>query len=238
MVKAGSAVRICKYAARVNGVTQFSFVLDLITARRSGAVNYSVNNRNQNEVVRLRSNPGDILVALNLEDKKAIVANVNETASNALSLVIGDARGVGVEDITALRKQARDAGIVLRIVKNSLAKRAFEGTDFECVETLLVGPSMFGFSMEDPGAAARLFKNFAEDNENFEVKGLAVSGQLLAKEQLDVLATLPTRDQALSQLLSVMIAPITKLARTLNEVPTKVTRVVAAVRDQKQEEAA
>lgn len=177
-------------------------------------------------------------MALNLEDKKAIVAAVNETASNALSLVIGDARGVSVGDITALRKQAREANVNLRIVKNSLAKRAFEGTDFECVEELLVGPSLFGFSMEDPGAAARLFKEFSKDNESFEVKGLAVSGQMLGKEQLDVLASLPTRDQALSQLVSVMIAPVAKLVRTLNEVPTKVTRVVAAVRDQKQDEAA
>ncbi len=177
-------------------------------------------------------------MALNLEDKKAIVAEVNETASNALSLVIGDARGVNVGDITELRKQAREANVNLRIVKNSLAKRAFQGTEFECVESLLMGPSLFGFSMEDPGAAARLFKDFAKDNENFEVKGLAVSGQMLAKEQLDVLATLPTRDQALGQLVSVMIAPITKLVRTLNEVPTKVTRIVAAVRDQKQDEAA
>ncbi len=177
-------------------------------------------------------------MALNLEDKKVIVAAVNETASSALSLVIGDARGVSVSEITALRKQARDANVSLRIVKNSLARRAFEGTEFECVESLLVGPSLFGFSMEDPGAAARLFKDFAKENENFEVKGLAVSGQMLGQEQLDVLATLPTRDQALSQLLSVMIAPVTKLVRTLNEVPTKVTRVVAAVRDQKQDEAA
>ena len=177
-------------------------------------------------------------MALNLDDKKAIVADVSETASSALSLVIGDARGVSVGDITVLRKQAREAKVSLRIIKNSLAKRAFQGTEFECVETLLVGPSLFGFSMEDPGAAARLFKDFAKDNESFEVKGLAVSGQMLGKEQLDVLATLPTRDQALGQLVSVMIAPITKLVRTFNEVPTKVTRVVAAVRDQKQDEAA
>lgn len=177
-------------------------------------------------------------MALNLEDKKTIVAEVNETASNALSLVIGDARGVGVGDITLLRKQAREANVQLRIVKNSLAKRAFEGTEFECVETLLVGPSLFGFSMEDPGAAARLFKDFAGDQDNFEVKGLAISGQMLAAEQLDRLANLPTREQALSMLVGVMIAPVTKLVRTFNEVPTKVTRAVAGVRDQKQEQAA
>ncbi len=177
-------------------------------------------------------------MALTLDDKKAVVADVNETASNALSLVIGDARGVKVGDITALRKRAREANVTLKIVKNSLAKRAFEGTEFECVESLLVGPSLFGFSMEDPGAAARLFKEFAKSNENFEVKGLAVSGQMLAKEQLDVLASLPTRDQALGLLASVMIAPIAKLVRTFNEVPGKVTRVMAAVRDQKQDQAA
>ena len=176
-------------------------------------------------------------MALNLEDKKAIVADVNETASNAVSLVIADARGVNVVDMTELRKQARENNVDLRIVKNSLAKRAFEGTEFECIEGALAGPSLFGFSMEDPGAAARLFKDFAKTNEKFEVKALSISGQLLAKEQLDVLASLPTLEQALGQLVSVMIAPVTKLVRTFNEVPTKVTRVVAAVRDQKQDAA-
>jgi large subunit ribosomal protein L10 len=176
-------------------------------------------------------------MALNLEDKKAIVADVNETASNAVSLVIADARGVNVVDMTELRKQARENNVDLRIVKNSLAKRAFEGTEFECIEGALAGPSLFGFSMDDPGAAARLFKDFAKTNEKFEVKALSISGQLLEKEQLDVLANLPTLEQALGQLVSVMIAPVTKLVRTLNEVPTKVTRVVAAVRDQKQDAA-
>lgn len=176
-------------------------------------------------------------MALNLEDKKAIVADVNETASNAVSLVIADARGVNVVDLTELRKQARENNVDLRIVKNSLAKRAFQGTDFECIEGALAGPSLFGFSMDDPGAAARLFKDFAKTNEKFEVKALSISGQLLEKEQLDVLASLPTLEQALGQLVSVMIAPVTKLVRTLNEVPTKVTRVVAAVRDQKQDAA-
>ena len=177
-------------------------------------------------------------MALNLEDKKAIVADVNETAGKALSLVVADARGVNVADITALRKQAREANVDLRVIKNSLAKRAFEGTEYECVQEALVGPSLFGFSMEDPGAAARLFKDFAKKNENFEVKVLSISGQMLPREQLDALATLPTLEQALGQLASVMIAPITKLTRTFNEVPSKVTRAVAAVRDKKEQEAA
>ncbi len=176
-------------------------------------------------------------MALNLEGKKAIVANVNETASNALSLVIADARGVNVTDMTALRVEARKNNVDLRVVRNTLAKRAFEGTEFECVSEALTGPSLFGFSMEDPGAAARIFKDFAKENDNFEVKVLSISGQLLGKEQIDVLAKLPTLEQALGMLASVMIAPVTKLVRTFNEVPTKVTRVVAAVRDQKQDAA-
>ncbi len=177
-------------------------------------------------------------MALNLEDKKAIVAEVNGTAANALSLVIADARGVNVTDMTALRAKARENKVDLRVVRNTLAKRAFEGTEFECVAEALTGPSLFGFSMEDPGAAARLFKEFAKQNDKFEVKALSVSGQLLDKGQIDVLASLPTLEQALGQLASVMIAPVTKLVRTFNEVPAKVTRVVAAVKDQKQSEAA
>jgi large subunit ribosomal protein L10 len=173
-------------------------------------------------------------VAIGLEDKKAIVAEVNETATSALSLVIADARGVTVDGMTALRKNARENSVTLRVVRNTLAKRALEGTDYECVNSTLVGPSLFGFSMVDPGAAARLFKEFAKENKNFEVKALAVSGQILGANQLDVLAKLPTRDQALSMLMSVMKAPVTKLVQTMNDVPGKLVRTVAAVRDQKE----
>lgn len=173
-------------------------------------------------------------MAIGLEDKKAIVAEVNETATNALSLVVADARGVSVDGMTALRQEARKSSVTLRVVRNTLAKRAFEGTEYECVRDALVGPSLFGFSMEDPGAAARLFKEFAKENKNFEVKVLAVSGQMLGAEQLDVLAKLPTRDQALSMLMSVMKAPVTKLVQTMNEVPGKLVRTLAAVRDQKE----
>lgn len=177
------------------------------------------------------------IVAIKLEDKKAIVADVNETAVNALSLVIADARGVTVGAMDNLRKEARENKVMLRVVRNTLAKRAIEGTEFECVSDALVGPSIFGFSMEDPGAAARLFKDFAKEQENFEIKALSVGGKLLEASQIDALAKLPTLEQALGQLASVMIAPVTKLVRTFNEVPTKVTRVVAAVRDQKQDAA-
>ncbi len=174
---------------------------------------------------------------IGLEDKKAIVADVNETAANALSLVIADARGVTVSAMDTLRKQARENGVRLQVVRNTLAKRAIQGTAFECVSETLVGPSLFGFSMEDPGAAARLFKDFAKAQDKFEVKALSVGGKLLDASQIDALAKLPTLHEALSQLASVMIAPVTKLVRTFNEVPTKVTRAVAAVRDQKQQAA-
>ena len=174
---------------------------------------------------------------LNLDDKKAIVAEVSETAGQALSLVIADARGVDVNDMNALRTKARAENVQLRVIRNTLAKRAFAETDYACVEDVLVGPSLFAFSMEDPGAAARLFKDFAKGNDSFDIKALSVSGQLLGKDQIDILANLPTLKQALGMLANVTLAPVTKLVRTLNEVPTKVTRVVAAVKTQKEEAA-
>lgn len=174
-------------------------------------------------------------MAIGLEDKKAIVAEVNEMATSALSLVIADARGVSVDGMTALRKDARDQQVTLRVVRNTLAKRAFTGTEYECVNDALAGPSLFGFSMQDPGAAARLFKDFSQQNGEFAVKALAVNGRMLGADQLDVLAKLPTREQALSMLMSVMKAPVTKLAQTMNEVPGKLVRTLAAVRDQKEQ---
>ncbi|TFH67126.1 50S ribosomal protein L10 [Gammaproteobacteria bacterium LSUCC0057] len=177
-------------------------------------------------------------MALNLDDKKAIVAEVNETAAKALSLVIADARGVDVTNLNALRAQARDENVQLRVVRNTLAKRAFADTDYACVEKVLVGPSLFAFSMEDPGAAARLLKDFAKKNEAFEIKALSVSGELLESSQIDMLANLPTLHQALGMLANVTLAPVTKLARTLNEFPSQITRAVAAVSDKKKAEAA
>lgn len=173
-------------------------------------------------------------MALALEDKQQIVADVAGVAQNALSLVVADSRGVNLSDMTRLRKIARENLIDVRVIRNTLAKRAFSDTPLECVAESLVGPSLFGFSMEDPGSAARVFKDFAKENEFFQIKVLSVGGKLLSADQIDVLAKLPTHDQALSMLMSVMLAPITKLARTFNEVPAKVTRVIAAVRDQKQ----
>lgn len=174
---------------------------------------------------------------IGLKEKQAIVAEVNETASNALSAVMADYRGVTVDGMTELRKAAREQNVYVRVIRNTLAKRAFEGTEFECLSESLLGPNILAFSLEDPGAGARIFKDFAKANEKFEIKALSVGGKLLPADQIDALAKLPTRDQALSMLMSVMLAPVTKLTRTLNEIPTKVTRVVAAVGDQKQQEA-
>ena len=176
-------------------------------------------------------------MAIRLEDKQRIVAEVNEAAAIALSAVLADYRGVSVERLTTLRKTARENGVYLRVVRNTLLRRAVEGTEFECLREAFVGPTILAFSNEDPGAAARVLKDFAKDNEIFEIKALAVGGKMLPASQIDVLAKLPTYDQAIATLMSVMIAPVTKLARTVNEVPAKVTRCVAAVRDQKQQAA-
>lgn len=173
-------------------------------------------------------------MAIGLEDKKAIVASVNETANNAMSLVVADSRGVSVSDITGLRKAARENNVELRVVRNTLARKALEGTEFECANECFVGPSLLAFSMEDPGAAARLFKDFAKENEAFEIKALAVGGQMMGAEKIEVLASLPTLEQALGMLANVTLAPVTKLARTLNEFPSQITRVIAAVGDKKE----
>ena len=174
---------------------------------------------------------------LRLEDKKQIVAEVNEAAANALSAVLADYQGLTVGQMTDLRKQAREAGVYLRVVRNTLLKRAVEGTEYECINAALTGPTILAFSVEDPGSAARLIKDFAKDNSKLEVKALSIGGQLLPADQIDVLAKMPTKEQAISMLMSVMQAPVTKLARTINEVPGKLVRVIAAVRDQKQEAA-
>jgi len=172
-------------------------------------------------------------VALNLDQKKAVVAEVAEVAANAHSAVAAEYIGLTVEDMTALRVKAREENVYLRVVKNTLARRAFEGTDFECMSDAMVGPLVLAFSQEDPGAAARVISGFAKENDKLVVKLVSISGQLLDAGDIKRLASMPTKDQAISMLMSVMNAPVGKLARTLNEVPSKLVRVIAAVRDQK-----
>ena len=176
-------------------------------------------------------------MALNLEDKKVIVSEVTEAVGNALSAVVADYRGTDVSALTSLRSKAREQGVYIRVVRNSLAKRAVSGTEFECMTEAFVGPTLLALSIEDPGAAARLLKEFSEENDTFEVRALAIGGELMGPEKLDAVAKLPTRDQAISILMGTMIAPVTKLVTTMNEIPTKFVRVVAAVKDQKQEAA-
>lgn len=172
-------------------------------------------------------------MALNLEDKKAIVAEVNEAASGALSAVIADYRGLTVSEMTELRKRAREQNVYLRVVRNTLARRAVEGTEFECLAESLVGPTILAFSLDDPGAAARIIKDYAKEHDDLEVKALAVGGMVYGASEIDRLAKLPTREQALGQLAGLLQAPIAKFARTLNEVPSGFARVLAAVKDQK-----
>jgi len=172
-------------------------------------------------------------LALNLEQKKAIVAEVAEVAGSAFSAVAAEYRGLTVEEMTQLRKEARNNGVYLRVIKNTLARRALEGTEFECLIDGLTGPLVLAFSQEDPGAAGRVIKDFAKEHENLKVTMLAIGGQRLDASQIDVLAKMPTYDQAISMLMSVMQAPVTKLAQTLNEVPGKLVRTIAAIRDAK-----
>jgi large subunit ribosomal protein L10 len=175
------------------------------------------------------------LVALSLEEKKAVVAEVSEVAASAHSAVAADYIGLDVAQMTELRSKARESAVYMRVVKNTLARRALEGTDFECMNEALTGPLILAFSQEDPGAAARVISDFSKENDKLVVRLVSIGGQLLGAGEVKRLANMPTKDQAIAMLMSVMNAPITKLARTLNEVPGKLTRTVAAIRDQKQQ---
>ena len=171
---------------------------------------------------------------LNLEQKKAVVAEVAEVASTAYSAIAAEYRGLSVDEMTELRAKARDAGVYIRVVKNSLARRAIEDTDFACMKDELTGPLVMAFSQEDPGAAARVIKDFAKDHSKLVVKVVSIGGKLLAVSDLEALSKMPTYEQAVSMLMAVMKAPVEKLARTINEVPGKLVRTVAAIRDAKE----
>jgi large subunit ribosomal protein L10 len=173
-------------------------------------------------------------MALNLEDKKALVAEVAEVAGKALSVVAAEYRGLTVGQMTELRSKARGAGVYMRVVKNTLARKALAGTSFESVGPKLKGPLVLAFSKDDPGAAARVVKDFAKANEKLVATLISLGGQVLPGAELERVASLPTREQALSMLLGVLKAPIAKLVRTLAEPPAKLARTLAAVRDTKQ----
>jgi large subunit ribosomal protein L10 len=172
-------------------------------------------------------------VALNLEDKKSIVAEVSTIAASAHSAIASEYRGLTVDELTDLRVKARNGGVYLRVIKNSLTRRAVEGTEFECMQDSLTGPLIMAFSQEDPGSAARLIKDFIKDHKNLIPKVIAIGGAVLPADQLERLSRLPTRDQAIAMLMGVMKAPIEKFVRTLNEPTAKMVRTVAAIRDAK-----
>jgi large subunit ribosomal protein L10 len=167
-------------------------------------------------------------MALRLEDKKALVAEVNAVAGDSVTAVAAEYRGLSVAEMTELRKEARNAGVYLRVVKNTLARRAVEGTDFECMQETLKGPLLLAFAKEDPGAAARIIKNFAKEHNALKAVSLAAGGQLLPGSDLAKLADLPTLDQARAILLGVMVAPMSQLVRTLAEPPAMLARTLSA----------
>ena len=173
-------------------------------------------------------------MALNFEQKKAVVAEVADAANKALAAVAAEYRGLTVEEMTDLRVQARKEGVILKVAKNTLVRRAVEGTEYECMQDSLTGPLLFAFSMEDPGSAARLVKDFAKGHDKLIAKLVAVGGELYDASELERLSNLPTYDQAIAMLMGVMKAPIEKFVRTLAEPHTKLVRTVAAVRDEKQ----
>jgi large subunit ribosomal protein L10 len=173
-------------------------------------------------------------VALTYAQKETVVAEVAEVAKTAYSAIGAEYRGLTVAQLTALRVQARQAGVYVRVVKNTLAKRALAETEFACMNEGLKGPLLLAFSQEDPGSVARVAEAFAKEHDKFQVRLIAISGKLLGPEQLSTLAKLPTYDEAISQLMAVMKAPVQKLAATMNEVPGKLVRTLAAVRDAKE----
>jgi large subunit ribosomal protein L10 len=168
-------------------------------------------------------------MALQLAQKEAIVADVHAAAAGATSALLADYRGLTVQEMTELRARARDAGVTLRVVRNTLLKRAVKGTDFECLEAAASGPTLLAFSTDEPGSAARLFKDAAAQLDALDVKAVSVGGRIYPAEDLDRVASLPTKEGALAMLMSVLLAPVTKLAVALNDVPSQLVRTLAAI---------
>ena len=173
-------------------------------------------------------------MTLSLAAKKAVVEEVRKVASTAVSAVVADYRGLAVNQMTTLRASARKAGVYLRVVPNTLTRRAFEKTEFACLSDALVGPLFIALSIEAPSDAARLLKEFSKTFDKLEVKALSVGGKFFEANQLETVASLPTRDEAIAKLMFVMRAPIEKFVRTLNEPHAKLVRTIAAVKEQKE----
>ena len=172
-------------------------------------------------------------MALGLAAKKEIVAEINDVASRALSVAVAEYRGMEVKELTDLRIKAREQGVYLRVVRNTLAKLALADSKFADMNSVLTGPLIYGFSIDAPGSAARLFKDYSKTNSKLNVTALSIGSGLLGPEKLDAVASLPTRDEALARLLATFKAPVEKFVRTINEVPSKFVRVLAAIKDEK-----
>ena len=172
-------------------------------------------------------------MALNLENKKAIVDEINGVASRSISAITVEYRGLTVAKMNALRKMARERNIYMRIVRNTLVRLAVKDTDFACLDETLRGPLLLAFSQDAPGDAARLFKEFIKTNEEVVVKAIAVGGQSYGATQLEAVANLPTKAEAISQMLGLLQAPLGQLLRVLTGPQEKLVRTIAAVRDQK-----
>ena len=176
-------------------------------------------------------------MSLNIDEKKEVVAEVSERLKKAQAVVLAEYRGLPVEDITILRSQARASGVYLRVLKNTLARRAVQGTPFEKLADHMVGPLAYGIS-DDPVAAAKVLHAYAKGNDKLVIKGGAMAGQVMSAKEVGQLATMPGREELLAKLLGTMQAPIAKFVQTLNEVPGKFVRTLAAVRDSKEKAAA
>jgi large subunit ribosomal protein L10 len=173
-------------------------------------------------------------VRLTLEAKKEIVSEIATVAANAPSAIAVEYAGISVTDMTKLRQAAREAGVYMRVVRNTLARRALENTKFECMRDSLTGPLLLAFAHNEPGSVARVIRDFAKGNEKLVVKVISLDGKLLQPTAIGELASLPTKEQAISMLMGIILAPVTMLARTIAEPHAKLVRTIAAVRDQKQ----
>jgi large subunit ribosomal protein L10 len=172
-------------------------------------------------------------LGLSLEQKQAMVSEVAAKLQGAQSLIVAEYRGLNVERVTQLRSKARKSGVYLRVLKNTLARRAVKGTPFEKLSDVMVGPLMYGIS-QDPVAGAKVLSEFAKENELFVIKAGAMPNAVMSAQDIKALAQLPSREELLAKLLGTMQAPVTKLVRTMNEVPSKFVRTLAAYRDSKE----
>ena len=176
-------------------------------------------------------------MGLTLQQKQESVSHVSAQLAKAQAVIVAEYRGLGVGAMTGLRAKARGAGVYLRVLKNTLARRAVKGTPFESLSDQMVGPLMYGIAV-DPVAGAKVIAEFSKENELFVIKGGAMANAKMSDKDVKALAQLPSRDELIAKLMGTMQAPVAKLARTLNEVPGRFVRTLAAYRDQKEKAAA